>query len=168
LRSGTNFAITINIMAIIASGMLLVILGPLSVEPGHGEQIRSVKTLEPTTTVVIENSTFNPTYLTVLAGTNVTWKNPSEHAQSNSVVSDDLANGTRVFDSGPLNAGESFSFTFNEVGNYTSHSGRQYYTNASVNVIPNAPESFFTPGPVTPEGYPTAAIAPPAMLRTEA
>jgi plastocyanin len=159
MRPRTNFAITVIIILAIATGMLLVFFGPLSVPPGHGEQARSVKTLEPTTTVTIGNNSYDPTYLTVLAGTTVTWQNPASYGQTNSVVSDNMTGSTRTFDSGPLNAGDTFSFTFNDVGNYTYHSGVQYFSNASVNVIPNAPESFVTPQPQTPEGYPTVAAA---------
>jgi plastocyanin len=164
MRSGTNFAITIAILVIVAAIMTLVIYGPLNVTPGRGEPIRSVKTLDNTYTITIRNNTYDPTYLTVLAGTTVTWQNPGTSAQVNSVISDELANGTRLFDSGPLNAGDTFTFTFNEVGNHSYHSGIQYFSNASVNVIPNAPESFVTAQPAGPEGFPTAAFAASAQL----
>ena len=158
MRSSINLAITVAILTIIVAVMLLVIFGPLSVQPGSNEQIRSVKTLESSYTVIIQNSSFDPTYLTVLAGTSVTWKVPTDNAQINGVYSDKLVNSTRLFDSGTIQAGESFSFTFNEVGNYSYHSTVQYYLVGYVNVIPNAPESLEpTNQPVVPQGYPTAA-----------
>ncbi len=155
----TNFIITIVILVVVVSILLLVWYGPLALTPGHGAQIRSAKGLEGTTTVIIENNTFNPTYLTVLAGTTVVWKNPSGSAQVNSVMSDKIVNGSRLFASGPINAGQSFIFTFTDVGNYTYSSGIQYFANGSVNVIPNAPEGFPTIGQITPnQGFPTLAM----------
>jgi plastocyanin len=158
MKSSTNFAITVVILAIIVAIMLLVVFGPLSVQPGRNEQIRSLKSLESTYTVTIQNGSFDPTYLTVLAGTTVTWNVPADNAQVNGVYSDRFVNSTRMFDSGTIQAGDSFSFTFNEVGNYSYHSGIQYYLIGYVNVIPNAPESLEPANqPVVPQGYPTVA-----------
>ncbi|GAB4578382.1 MAG: hypothetical protein Fur0022_11170 [Anaerolineales bacterium] len=56
--------------------------------------------------------------ITVKVGEPVTWRNESttEHQ-----VSSQLADGTILFDSGPLARGETFAFTFSEAGtfNYT-------------------------------------------------
>ncbi len=155
----TSFIITIFILTMVVLVMLLVILGPLSQEPGHGAEIRQEKVLKDNATIIIENNTFNPANLTILAGTTVTWKNPSGNSQTNSVVSDKLVNGTRFFDSGPIRAGGSFNFTFTQVGNFTYNSGIQYFANGSVIVIPNVPETFPAQGQGSaPQGYPPLAL----------
>lgn len=64
--------------------------------------------------VTIQNFAFNPATTTVKAGTKVTWTN--EDSTTHHVVSD---NG--VFDSGALNNGQSYSFTFNKTGSYPYH-----------------------------------------------
>ncbi len=64
--------------------------------------------------VIIQNMTFSPSTLTVPVGTTVTWKNLDNVAHH--VVSD-----TGAFDSGTLNNGQSFNFTFTKAGNYPYH-----------------------------------------------
>lgn len=60
-------------------------------------------------TINIQNFAFNPTTLTVKKGTTVTWtNNDSAPHQINSAT----------FNSNRLSKGQSFSFTFNDVGNF--------------------------------------------------
>ncbi len=61
--------------------------------------------------VGIEGFAFKPATLTVAVGTKVVWTNRDQ--EPHTVVSND-----KGFRSGPLNTGESFSFTFTEPGNY--------------------------------------------------
>lgn len=63
----------------------------------------------------IDNFAFNPAELTVTAGTTVTWTN--NQGVPHTVTSDTAG----VFDSGILNQGQSFSFTFNEAGGFAYH-----------------------------------------------
>jgi plastocyanin len=67
-----------------------------------------------TNSVIIQNMTFSPSTLTVPVGTTVTWKNLDNVAHH--VVSD-----TGAFDSGTLNNGQSYNFTFTKAGNYPYH-----------------------------------------------
>ncbi|MDY9923198.1 cupredoxin family copper-binding protein [Methanobacterium sp.] len=64
--------------------------------------------------VSIQNFAFNPSTLTVKAGTTVTWTN--KDSTNHPVASD-----TGVFASGDLNNGDSYSYTFNQTGNYPYH-----------------------------------------------
>jgi plastocyanin len=64
--------------------------------------------------VAIQNFAFNPATLTVKAGTTVKWVNLD--STTHQVVSD-----TGLFDSGDLGNGKSFSYTFNQTGNYPYH-----------------------------------------------
>src|SRR5215217_1712193 len=65
-------------------------------------------------TVSIQDFSFSPGQITVAPGTTVTWvnKGPSAHT----TTADD---GT--WDSGTLQQGEDFSFTFDKPGTYTYH-----------------------------------------------
>lgn len=158
VKQNTNLAITIIILLVVSVVTILVVIGPLYVPVGNGEVQRSEKSISTDNTVVLQNTTFDPAYLTILQGSSVTWMNPSDSAQVKSVQSDQFANGTRVFDSGAIKAGESFTFTFNQTGNFTYHSGTLYYGEGSINVTPAVPEGIPTGAPVTPTGFPTSAL----------
>src|SRR5829696_2492067 len=78
-------------------------------------------------TVSIQDFSFNPGQITVPQGTTVTWTNegPSPHT----TTADD---GT--WDSGTLQQGEDFSFTFDEPGTYTYHCSIHPDMTASIKV----------------------------------
>jgi plastocyanin len=65
-------------------------------------------------TIAIQNFAFNPATLTVKAGTTVTWTNLDS-------TNHPVASDTGVFNSGTLNNGQSYSFTFNQTGSYPYH-----------------------------------------------
>jgi plastocyanin len=65
--------------------------------------------------VTIDNFAFDPADLTVAAGTTVTWN----HAQSG--VPHTTTSDTGVWDSGRLDTGGTFSFTFNSPGDFAYH-----------------------------------------------
>ena len=79
------------------------------------------------TTVSIQDFSFNPGQITVAPGTTVTWTNegPSPHT----TTADDGS-----WDSGTLQQGEDFSFTFDEPGTYTYHCSIHPDMTASVKV----------------------------------
>ena len=78
-------------------------------------------------TVSIQDFSFSPGQITVAPGTTVTWvnKGPSAHT----TTADD---GT--WDSGTLQQGEDFSFTFDQPGTYTYHCSIHPDMTASVKV----------------------------------
>lgn len=63
--------------------------------------------------VIIKNYTFNPTDVTIKKGSKVTWTNedPVAHTVDSEVEEE-------KFESKPFNQGETFSHTFNKVGNF--------------------------------------------------
>jgi plastocyanin len=70
--------------------------------------------------VTIADSSFGPSKIEVKAGTTVTWTNndPLPHTVT-STRSDDVDSATSgLFDSGTLQTGESFSYTFTKAGDY--------------------------------------------------
>lgn len=68
----------------------------------------------PANTVYIQNFAFNPTSLTVKAGTTVTWVN--KDSTTHTVISDNGA-----FTSGDLSPGLNYTYTFNNTGTYPYH-----------------------------------------------
>jgi plastocyanin len=67
--------------------------------------------------VICKNNKFNPDALTVKVGTTVTWINQDGYIH---IVTSGTSPSERsgLFDSGNLNGGETFSFTFDETGTY--------------------------------------------------
>ncbi len=61
--------------------------------------------------VAIQNMAYNPTTLTVKAGTTVKWTNLDQ-------TTHDATSETGVFESGNLTNGQSYSYTFNQTGTY--------------------------------------------------
>ena len=68
--------------------------------------------IEPNT-VTIDNFAFGPAAITVAPGTKVTWTNRDD--EPHTVVNADDA---KLFKSGALDTGDSFSFTFDKPGTY--------------------------------------------------
>ncbi len=71
-------------------------------------------------TVTIADSAFSPSKIEVQAGTTVTWTNNDAVPHTvTSTKGDDVDSATSgLFDSGTLQTGESFSYTFKKAGDY--------------------------------------------------
>ncbi len=72
------------------------------------------------TTITIQNGTFNPSNLTVKAGTTVTWIVKENSNIKYMVTSNEKGSveGKYLFMSDDLTNGKSFSYTFNKTGTY--------------------------------------------------
>jgi plastocyanin len=70
-------------------------------------------TKSATASVKIDNFTFEPKELDIAAGTTVTWQN-ADDVPHTATSKDD----PQVFDSGPLDTDDKFSFTFSKPGKY--------------------------------------------------
>jgi plastocyanin len=77
--------------------------------PGLADQNNSTSDAK-NTTILIQNSTFNPNHLTIEKGTTVIWLNTDRDTYK--IKSD-------KFESKDLNKGDSFSYTFKESGTYS-------------------------------------------------
>lgn len=66
--------------------------------------------------VVMQNSSFNPSGITVTQGTTVTWTNKDGYAHTVTSGTPDNADGK--FDSGTINSGGTYSYTFTSAGTY--------------------------------------------------
>jgi plastocyanin len=80
-----------------------------------------------TMTVSIKNFAFDPPNATVAPGTTVTWVNNDQVPHT--ATADDGA-----FDSGTLQPGQSYSFTFDKPGTYAYHCNIHPYMTATVSV----------------------------------
>lgn len=87
---------------------------PQHVRDANTREIRNA-TGQAEVTVEAGDNFFNPTVLTISKGTKVTWKNIGniDHTVTSSEGSPKSG-----LDSGTLKAGETYSFTFDEVGDY--------------------------------------------------
>jgi plastocyanin len=81
----------------------------------------------PPNQVYIQNYAYNPTPLTVTAGTTVTWTNKDNMAHT--VTSD-----AGTFDSGDIQPGSTYTYTFDSKGTFTYHCTVHPYMHGTVTV----------------------------------
>jgi plastocyanin len=94
------------------------------------KHIKATHTPPSPNSVSITKKDFVPNSLTVKVGTTVTWSNSSGAAQS---VTSDTAN---VFDSGSLDAGATYTFTFSQAGTFPYHSSTTPALTGTIVVTP--------------------------------
>jgi plastocyanin len=80
------------------------------------KHVKATHTPPAPNSISITAKGFNPDTLTVKAGDTVTWSNASKNAET---VTSDTAS---LFDSGSLNTGAVYTFTFTQAGTFTYHS----------------------------------------------
>src|SRR5215213_1964163 len=102
-----------------------------------------------TTTVSIKDFAFNPSNTTVSPGTSVTWVNNDQTAHT--ATANDGA-----FDSGTLQPGQSFSFTFDKAGTYAYH----------CNIHPDMTATVTVSGSGSPSPTASASASPTASATT--
>jgi len=82
-----------------------------------GDTTAAVTTTANSNQVICKNNKYNPDTLTVKVGTTVTWVNQDGYAHTvTSGTSPSDRSG--LFDSGNINGGGTFSFTFDKAGTY--------------------------------------------------
>ena len=82
-------------------------------------QVKATKPAANGNAVKITNANFSPHNLNVAAGTTVTWTN--DDTAPHSVTSDSKG----LFDSGPIQPGATFTFTFPQAGTFPYHSSNE-------------------------------------------
>jgi plastocyanin len=91
---------------------------PIPASQGNAATKPSAVNIAPTTqaaaVVKIDNFNFDPKELNITAGTVVTWQN-ADDVPHTATSKDD----PQLFDSGPLDTDEKYSFTFSKAGKYT-------------------------------------------------
>lgn len=107
---------------------------------------------ESTKEVVVEISqlAFKPQNIEIAQGTKVTWinKDPAMHT----VTQGEPGKLKRGFDSGFLNQGQSWSFTFKEPGTYLYYCVPHPFMRGTIIMKDDQPPIGTTPTPVVPEG----------------
>lgn len=153
----TIFSVAV-VAALLAGSATAFADGPVYPQPGDGStgngsssygqpsSSMSSSTNTSRVNVVIRSSKYMPAYLTVSQGTTVTWMNQDTTAHT--VTSDDMKNSVH-FDSGTLQPGQSYSYTFSQMGTYTYHCAIHPDMTGSVNVI-SQPQPTPTPAPSQP------------------
>ncbi len=104
---------------------------------GSNSSTPGAKTIKATHTppsaisaISIVNGKFRPKNVTVKVGTTLTWTNNDSSAQS---VTSDVPN---VFDSGPLDPGATFTYTFSQTGVFPYHSTGSSVAFGTITVTP--------------------------------
>lgn len=69
--------------------------------------------------ISVQDSSFSPGTLTISVGTTVTWRHNGNTVHT--VTSGDRGNPSGMFDSGDMNNGNTFQFTFNNTGTFSYH-----------------------------------------------
>src|SRR5207302_787257 len=113
-------------------------LGPVAAPPSPAAQVAA--TARSVTDVTIKDFDFTPGVLgvSVPPGTTITWNNvgPTAHTATAD---------QGLFDSGLLNAGQSYSFTFNDPGVYWYFCRPHPWMRGTITVDPNAPPPSESP-----------------------
>ena len=112
-----------------------------------------------THSVSIKDIAYNPSSMSIHVGDKVTWTNAETgiYAPQHTVTSDD----GHSFDSGYLNQGNSFSFTFTKAGSFTYHCNVHSSMHGTITVL-GATASSPTPTPThsRPKASATATAKP--------
>lgn len=90
-------------------------------------------TSNQTDKVTIKDMSFSPERIKVKKGTTVTWTNEDSMGH-NVVASDSSSTGGLPMNAPLLNQGETFSFTFNEVGTFAYHCAPHPFMRGAVEV----------------------------------
>lgn len=104
-----------------------------------------------THSVQIQDSTFGPVTLTVSVGDTVTWTNADDRPHT-------VTAGGGQFDSGNLDPGQTFSFTFTEPGTYAYVCSYHDEMSAGI-VVESADPTAATAAPATAGGNSTGQVA---------
>jgi amicyanin len=110
-------------------------LGPVAAPPAPSSEVPA--NAYATNNVKIVDFAFNPGTIIVPPGTTVTWTNTG--AQPHSATSTVSETNPVTFDSGILNTGQSYSFTFDTPGTYDYFCVPHPFMRGKVVVDPNAP-----------------------------
>jgi len=106
---------------LIFAGMRLIIPGgqPYPVPPPNPYPTpRPIGTPVPGTNVSMQNTMYSPQSITVKVGMTVVWRNNETNGMPHTVTSGSPNAPSGMFDSGTLNAGQSFQFTFSTPGTF--------------------------------------------------
>lgn len=106
---------------------------------------KTVQASNPTFSATIANYAFHPQHINVTTGTQVVWTN--DDGTQHTVTSTNITQGgARLIDSGSLNSGQSFSYTFYKHGFYRYACFFHTYMTGWVNVTGSDVQPPMSPG----------------------
>lgn len=123
-----------GIIAVITAIVAIVIVGGVVIGLNSGRSSRGPAASSAASTsneIEIKNYAFKPASVTVKVGTTVTWTN--KDAVVHTVTAD--ASSSDKFDSGDIQQGGTFSYTFKQTGTYPYHCTPHPNMKASVTVV---------------------------------
>lgn len=111
----------------------------------------------PPDTVIIQDVSYQPSSLTVPAGTTVTWINRG-------IVRHTVTSTNGLFDSGRLASGGSFNYTFDEPGTYDYYCTIHPYTLGTI-IVTEPPQSVDQQPPAEQQSTEQQLIEPPSSVQ---
>jgi plastocyanin len=107
---------TFKLCAALAALMMFMLLTGCNKDNGYGSTGPSNTGSPGPDEVWMQNTAFNPSSLTISAGTTVTWINKDN--MTHTATSGVPGNPNGMFNSGNMNQGATFSYTFNTAGTF--------------------------------------------------
>ena len=118
--------------------VLAMIISSLAFIPLIPNSPSSVEASNPTFSATIVDNAYQPTQINIATGTQVIWTYSSSGNAQHTVTSTPNTNTTQggmpLISSGPMNPGQSFSYTFYRHGSYPIQCGFHSFMNELVNV----------------------------------
>ncbi len=157
-QSGVIFTATkrtpLMLLLIVFLATLSVLFFTVSNFTPHTSQKASAEATQ--STVSIQNMQFMPPQITIPAGTTVVWMN-QEASLAHTITSD-----TGLWDSGEVQPGQTFSFTFMNPGTFTYHCKIHPFMHGTIVVTgatsPNPPLMMMPPSPAVPVIIPQRVV----------
>jgi plastocyanin len=117
---------------------LALILASLAIVPLTQNSPRPVLSTNPTFSATVVDNAYQPARINVTTGTQVVWTYSStgkvQHTVTSAPNTNTTQGGTPLISSGPLNPGQSFSYTFYKHGSYPIQCAFHPFMNELVNV----------------------------------
>jgi plastocyanin len=139
-------------LALLLAALVLFVLGSIEIARGA------------TQAVTIDDFAFSPATLTITAGDTVTWTNQDTTTHT-------ATSNTGVFDSGDLDPGDAFSFTFTTPGTYEYHctphptmTGQIVVQAAAATPLPTPAGGGTVPDVAMRPGWPATAFLATGLL----
>ena len=128
---------------------LIIILASLTIFPPLQITPRQVQASDPTFSATIFDNYYQPLRISVTTGTVVMWtystSGKTQHTVTSSPQTNTTQGGTPLINSGPLNPGQYFSYTFYKHGLYPIQCAFHSFMNELVNVTcPDLPSPPIT------------------------
>ena len=149
-----------------APPFVAVLLGVVvALLPVLGDRTVEARSTQQAAPVSIVDFAFNPPTVTVPVGATVTWVNNGQAPHTTTSGTPGAANAGAIWDSGTLQSGQSFSFTFTSAGTFPYFCRihpQQMQASVTVQAAAAAPAATGAPAQRAPAAQPGTAAQPSA------